>query len=91
MPDEAIGVISGFLIASMLLRVTLALAGVERWTVAWSVVNATTIAFVWPVERIGITSQPVLGSLQVADLVAATVAVIAALYLLAARTITRGT
>lgn len=91
MPDEAIGVIAGFLIAAMCLRLTLAVAGVERWTTTWAVVNAVTIAFVWPLEVIGIAGDPLMGTARAADLVAATAAVIIALYLLAARTVSRGT
>jgi hypothetical protein len=90
MPDEAAGLIAGFLIASMALRLTLAVAGIERWTTVWAIVNAATVAFVWPLDRLGVNSGPIVGTAQAADLVATTAVVLVALYLLATRTVSRG-
>jgi hypothetical protein len=88
-PDEVIGLIAGYLIASFTLRLVLACAGVERWTTAWRVVDAATIALVWPFEAIGIGGQGVVGAAGASDVVAAAAAIVLGLYLLATRTITR--
>jgi hypothetical protein len=74
----------------MALRLTLAVAGVERWTTVWAIVNAATITFVWPLDTLGVNSGPIVGTAQAADLVATTAVVFVALYLLATRTVSRG-
>jgi hypothetical protein len=87
LPDEAIGLIAGWLIAVMLLRVLLSVAGVERWTTTWRVINVLSGAFVWPLERLGLSGPELIGALRLSDALVALLLIILGLYLLASRAI----
>lgn len=90
LPDEAIGLIAGFLIASMAARTIALVAGLEQWTTTWGIIDALTIWAIWPLEQIGFGQSPtIIGLLRPLDLLAAALLVIAGLFLLASRTFTR--
>ncbi len=87
LPDEVIGLIAGTLLTAVLMRILLRAAGVEPWTTSWRVVNTLTLPVVWPFEQIGLDSPELVGTLIPSDLIAGTLTVVIALYLLAARAI----
>lgn len=90
LPVEAIGLISGFLIASMAARTIALVAGLEQWTTTWSVIHALTVWVIWPLDLAGVGQTPQLvGLLRPVDAVAAAILILVALFLLATRTFTR--
>ncbi|MEZ4520944.1 MAG: hypothetical protein R3A46_04760 [Thermomicrobiales bacterium] len=90
LPDEAIGLIAGFLIASMVIRVILLAAGLEQWTITWQVVDALTLWIIWPLDQLNFGTDPTLiGRLTPLDVLVAALLTVLALFLLATRTFTR--
>jgi len=88
--DEAVGLISGFLLATAATRLLALSAGLEQWTTTWHVIDALTIWLIWPLERVGIGLEPTLiGFLRPLDVIAGAAVVVVALYLLATRTYQR--
>lgn len=86
-PDEAVGLISGYLLATTLARLAALSVGLEQWTTSWRVLNALTIWSIWPFEQAGIAVEPYLiGFLRPLDLVVGLVLLFTALFLLATRT-----
>jgi hypothetical protein len=87
LPDEAVGLIAGALITVMLLRVLVSMAGVERWTTTWRVLNVLSGIVFWPLERAGLTGPVLVGTLRAGDAIVASAIVVLGLYLLASRAV----
>ena len=86
LPDEAIGIIAGALLATMLARLLAQSLGLEQWTATWRVINVTTLWIIGPLELLGIGDSPILvGSLRPMDVLAGLVVSVGALFLLATR------
>ena len=92
LPDEAIGVIAGALLATMLVRVLALALGLEQWTATWRVIHTLSFWIIGPLELLGIGDSPdLIGFLRPLDVVAGLVVSVAALYLLATRSYRRRT
>ena len=86
LPDEAIGIVAGALLATMVARVLALALGLEQWTATWRVIHALTFWVIGPLEFLGIGDSPqLIGSLRPLDVVAGLVVSVVALYLLATR------
>ncbi len=90
LPDEAVGLFAGFLLASTGARLLALAAGLEQWTTSWRVLNALTVWMVWPLDRIGFAQEPqLIGFLRPLDIVVGVIVIVGALFLLATRTYDR--
>lgn len=86
MPVEAIGIIAGYLIATMLARLLALVLGMEQWTATWRVIDASTFWIIGPLQYLGVGDEPVLiGALRPLDVLASAVMLLCALVLLATR------
>ena len=82
-----IGLVAGFLLATTAARVLALAAGLEHWTTTWRVIDALTLWFIWPLERVGVGREPTLvGLLRPVDVLSAALLLVLALFLLATRT-----
>ena len=82
--DLALSVIAAAALVLFGLRVVLAGLGVATWTLGWRVVNVPTGVCVRPFLQISALRRTLVGRLELADLLAALLAWLVAMFLLAA-------
>jgi len=88
-PEPVVLVVASAVLVLLLLRVSLALIGIEEWTTGWRVVEFATFVLVKPFEPLKFLREPLVGRLTPAELLAALLFGAIALYALATLAVRR--